>query len=155
MNNKGSEAALIREQLAGIFAQVKGLKTNRKRGWIRSIRKALGMSGKQLAARIEVEPPRITEMEKAELSGNLTLRSLQRAAEAMDCDLIYAIIPKSSLEETLRRQASWAARRRMENVSHTMLLEGQSLESGEEEKILGEKTTELLNELPRWLWDSK
>jgi len=154
MKNKGSETALIREQLAVFFEQIKGLKKAGHRGWIRSIRKSLGMSAKQLATRIEVEPPRITEMEKSEINGNITLRSLRRAAEAMDCELFYALIPKTSLEETMRRQALLTARQRMEKVSHTMLLEGQALGRGEEARILEQKAKELMRDVPRWLWDS-
>lgn len=155
MLEKGHKAAVIREQLSVTTEPLKALKKPNRPGWIRSIREALGMSGKQLAFRIQVEPPRITEMEKAEATGNITLRSLRRAAEAMDCDLVYALVPKTNLNQTLQTQALQTVQKRMDRVSHTMLLEGQFIGKGKEQKMLEEKAQELVRDLPRWLWDSK
>lgn len=50
-------------------------------GWIRAIRDALGMTSQQLATRMGVTQPRITELEQAEAAGRVTLSSLQRAAD--------------------------------------------------------------------------
>ena len=55
------------------------------RGWIRAIREALGMTTEHLAKRIGVSQPRVIEIEKAEVSGSITLKTLQRAANALDC----------------------------------------------------------------------
>jgi predicted DNA-binding mobile mystery protein A len=72
------------------------------RGWIHSIRSGLGISGVQMAQKMGVQPPRIIEMEKGELDGALTLKTLERAAEAMGYCLIYALVPKvETLEGSL------------------------------------------------------
>jgi len=53
------------------------------KGWVKAIREALGMSTEQLATRTGVTKPRVYEIEKAEVSGSITLNSLKRAAHAL------------------------------------------------------------------------
>ena len=72
-------------------------------GWIRAIREALGMSRNQLAKRLGIA--RLNNLEGNEVSGGVTLARLQRAANALGCRLVYALVPKSSLEETVKLQA--------------------------------------------------
>ncbi|MBK8840867.1 MAG: helix-turn-helix domain-containing protein [Hyphomonadaceae bacterium] len=73
------------------------------RGWIKAIREALGMTTAQLAARMGVAQPRITELEKREAGRVVTLQSLERAAEALDCRLVYILVPNDSLEGPAKR----------------------------------------------------
>lgn len=113
------------------------------------------MSGKQLAGRIDVDVSRVAEMEKAETQGNITLKSLRRAAEAMECELVYALVPKTTLEDTLRVQAEKKAKQHMQIVAHTMRLEDQGLSQESDAKQVVKMVNEWLNDPPRWLWDSK
>ena len=122
-------------------------------GWIRSIRMALGMSSKQLADRMHVKPPRITELENAEIQGNITLKSLRRAAEALDCEVVYALVPRSDLESILKTQAHKVAQRNLGNVAHTMLLEKQSLSERENARQMARMVAEWIKDPPRWMWD--
>jgi predicted DNA-binding mobile mystery protein A len=157
MQKQKRQNQLIQGQISQNLAKLAPLREMQHpgKGWIRSIRQALGMSGRQLAERMGVEPPRITEMEKAEAGGTLTLRTLRRAAEALDCRLVYALVPNTSLEDTLRRQATTAARERLKRVSHSMRLEDQALSSREEAELLRERAEELMREMPRSLWDAR
>lgn len=149
-----ANSARIREQLDASLKNFKGLREIRPiKGWIRSIREALGMSGRQLSERMQVQGSRITEMEKAETHGNITLKSLRRAAEAMDCELVYAFLPKTDLETLLRLQAEKAAKKKLESVRHTMHLEDQGLTVREDVMQLAEMAEEWSKEPPRWLWD--
>jgi predicted DNA-binding mobile mystery protein A len=149
-------SAKIREQVEGVLQDLSALTTRKPfKGWIRSIREALGMSGRQLAERIQVEVSRIPEMEKAETHGNITLKSLRRAAEAMDCELVYAFIPKTTLESNLRTQAEKAARSKLNPVAHTMRLEEQGLSAKEDGKQIAKMVEEWIKDPPHWLWDSK
>jgi predicted DNA-binding mobile mystery protein A len=75
------------------------------RGWLRAIRDSLGMTAAQLAARLKVSQPRIVEMEKAEQRGAITLDTLERATRALDCTLVYALVPNGSLDGLVRKQA--------------------------------------------------
>lgn len=111
------------------------------------------MSGRQLAARIHVETSRIPEMEKSEVQGGITLKSLRRAAEAMDCELVYALVPKATLDATLRMQAGKAARNKLDPIDHTMRLEEQGLSGEENSKQVSRMVEGWLEDPPRWLWD--
>lgn len=97
------------------------------RGWLRAIREALGMTVRQLASRMGAAPSRITALEKAEVTGATTLKSLRAAAEAMDCTLVYALVPTSSLEDMVRERARLRAEEELRRVHHTMTLENQAL----------------------------
>lgn len=95
------------------------------KGWIRAIRDALGMTGVQLAARMGVRPQTVEAMEKSEAGGSIQLSTLRRAAEAMDCTLVYALVPNSSLENAVNQRARKIAVRDLQRVAHTMKLEAQ------------------------------
>ena len=68
------------------------------KGWIRALRDALGMTGAQLGARIGIRPQTVESIEKSEAAGTIQLNTLRRAAEALDCTLVYALVPNTSLE---------------------------------------------------------
>ena len=95
------------------------------KGWIRAIRDALGMSGPQLARRLDVTAQTIERIEKSEAADTIQLRTLRRAAEALDCTLVYAFIPNTSLEAMVNTRAREIALRDLGRVSHTMKLEAQ------------------------------
>lgn len=134
------------------FSEVKHVQPPIK-GWIRAVREALGMSGKQLAKRLQVSQPRVFKLEQDEPAGALTLRTMQQTAEALDCVFVYALVPRSSMEETVRTQAMLVAAERMQRVSHTMLLEAQGLSPAEQQDSLDAAVEELVRETPRELWD--
>ncbi len=94
-------------------------------GWVRAIRDALGMSAAALAFRMGVTGPAVRALENTEVEGGARLSSLRRAAEAMDCTLVYAFIPNSSLEQAVDRQAASVLDEQMRRVSQTMALEAQ------------------------------
>lgn len=96
-------------------------------GWVKAIREALGMSAAQLAGRLGVSRQRIHDLEKAELHGGITLTSLRAAAEALDCTLVYALVPTSSLTSMVEQKARQVAQRDLAFIDQTMALEGQAL----------------------------
>jgi len=96
------------------------------RGWLRAIRDAIGMSGQQYADRLGVAWQSMADLEASEASGTITLNSLRRAAAALNCRLVYAIVPDaSSLEEVVNARAREIALRDLSRVDQTMRLEGQ------------------------------
>ena len=97
------------------------------KGWIRAIRDALAMSGVQLAKRLKVSPQTVEAMEKSEAAGTVQLNTLKRAAEALDCTLVYALVPRTSLENTVKNRARQIANAALARVSHTMKLEDQDI----------------------------
>ena len=98
-------------------------------GWVRAIRDALGMTAAQLASRMGVTGPAVRGLEYTELDGGARLSSLRRAAEAMDCTLVYAFMPNTSLQQTVERQAQGILDEQMKRVSQTMALEAQEGEA--------------------------
>ena len=97
-------------------------------GWIRSVRKALGMSVRQLAIRMGMTQQAVSQLEASELDDSVTLKTLRKAAEAMGCQLVYAIIPvDGSLQDIVRGQATQKAKEIVTAVDHTMQLEAQGV----------------------------
>jgi len=154
---KSKHRQIMREQLDSTFAQLSNLKGLQPpvKGWLRSIREALGMSGKQLGARVGVSQPRIVQIEKDEVSGAVTMNTMRQAAEAMDCVFVYAVVPRSSLKETIRNQAYKVAETRLSRTSHAMFLEDQQVTYDERRKMLEAKIDELAREMPNDFWTQK
>jgi predicted DNA-binding mobile mystery protein A len=120
------------------------------RGWIKAIREALGMSTAQLAKRLGIRQPSIVAIEQSEAKGAIQLSTLRRVAAALDCTLVYALVPNKPLEQTIRYRARLFARRRLEPVEHSMLLEDQKVTR----KDMDARIEEILRETnPRKFWD--
>ncbi|MBV9977815.1 MAG: mobile mystery protein A [Hyphomicrobiales bacterium] len=125
------------------------------RGWIRAIRDALGMTTVQLARRLGVSQPRITELEKSELSGSISMRSLRRAAEALGCQVVYVLVPNKPLEMVLRQRAESLASEHSGAVEHSMRLEAQAVHGGRASEELHSERVENLLRHPARLWDDE
>lgn len=95
-------------------------------GWIKAIREALGMTATHLAQKLGVTTSTAIRLEASEADDAITLGSLRRAAQALDCELVYALVPKQSLGDTLQTRAYDLARQQMAAISHSMALEAQS-----------------------------
>lgn len=154
---KAKRTRLILEQLDTALMAYSALKSAPAplRGWIKAIRTALGMSGKQFAARLGVSQPRVGILERDEVSGVVSLNTMRKAAEALDCVFVYAIVPRASLAESVGKAAAALARERLRGVSHTMMLEGQQLSRPEMDKVSEAAVDELVNAMPKQLWDKR
>ena len=113
------------------------------------------MTGKQLADRLSVRQPRIPILEKDEISGAVSLKTMRQAAEALDCVFVYALVPRSTLENTIREQVRQIAIERMKRTTHTMILEDQQLQEPERQKMLQSMIEDLVREMPKELWSVK
>ncbi len=146
---------LIREQLDASLQRLSPLLdvTAPPKGWIRAIRDALGMTAKQLADRLDVAQQAVARIEKEELAGSVTIKTMRRIAERLDCVFVYGVVPRTSLEETVSRQAKKVATRRLAQASQTMSLENQALSRRENEQALSDLADELIRTLPSDLWN--
>ncbi len=123
-------------------------------GWVATIRRALGMSSAHLAARMRISRQSLEALEAREVAGTATVDALRRAAEALDCDLVYALIPRQgSLDVMVTAQARRLAERLVGRAGHTMTLEQQTVAVSETEQQIAVLTRRLLAEWPRGLWD--
>jgi len=124
-----------------------------RHGWIRAIRQALGMTTPQLARRVGATRQAVVDLERREVLGTATLGALRRAAEALDCEVVYAVVPRTALREMRKRQARRQAERQLGNVAHSMRLEAQDVAAGEHRQQVAERADSLLRTWSRALWD--
>jgi predicted DNA-binding mobile mystery protein A len=113
------------------------------RGWIHAIRRALGMSATEMGRRMQLTQSRVSQIERGEVDGTITISTLERAAAALDCQLRYVLLPNTSLETIVQRQAFARAAQIMGVTVHQMELEDQRPES----RILSEQLKSLATEL--------
>lgn len=145
---------LARKHLDRLFdqARVDSLRRRPPKGWIRAIRDALGLTVRQLAVRMGKTHSVLLRLERSETADTISLASLRAAAEAMDCQLVYAIIPNRRLEEIAERRARAQAGAHLARVNHSMGLEDQALtpeDLAEEQERL---TADILNRGGSALW---
>ncbi|GGJ82659.1 transcriptional regulator [Pilimelia anulata] len=95
-------------------------------GWIRAIRDALGMSAADLSRRMGVSGATVSDIERSERDGRVRLDTLGRAADALDCDLVYVLVPRTGLDDFVRRTAMRRVREQVAAVDRGMDLEAQS-----------------------------
>jgi len=95
----------------------------------------------------------VTTLEQRERAGTVTMASLARVANALDCDVAYALVPRRGLQTTVERQARAVARSQIARVAHTMALEQQGVSSGESAEQERELSERLLYDMPRSLWN--
>lgn len=120
------------------------------RGWVKAIREALGMSTSQLAKRLGMKQPSVVSLEQSEARGTIELATLRRVAEALNCTLVYALIPNQPLEQTLRDRARLYAGHLLNPIEHSMMLEDQKVKRQDVEA----RIDEILRETsPRKFWD--
>jgi predicted DNA-binding mobile mystery protein A len=124
------------------------------KGWLRAIRDALGMTTGQYAERLNVKQPRIIALEKSEMDETASLATMRRAAEALGCRFVYAIVPEKPLDQMLREQAALTADVQLRRTNHTMRLESQGMTEADFESARERLIDELLRGNIRRLWDA-
>lgn len=137
-----------------VFGQAKA-EPRPKSGWIRAIREALGMTTSQLAQRMGIQQSGVSLLEQREVAKTISLETLERAAQALNCKVIYAVVPDESLEKIVDNQALESAKRILQKTLHTMELESQSTGAAETQLHLQELSTEIKNKLDSRLWGTK
>ena len=123
------------------------------RGWIRAIRDALGMTTRQYSARLGLVQSGVVRLERGEVDETITLANLRRAAEALNCQLIYAIVPNEPLTSMLRKRAEEKADEQLQRVGHSMRLENQELAAADYARQRELLIDGLLRGNLRRLWD--
>ena len=153
--NKGKK--LRRRQLDTLYSQLAPL-TNRSipsQGWIRDIREALGLSPTQFARLLGISRQAFQKLEASEEKQTIELATLRRLAEAVNCRVVYAVIPNQpgGLEGILQERALKAATKLVNKVSRTMALEDQAIAKKERDQQIREVADELIRNLDKRLWE--
>jgi predicted DNA-binding mobile mystery protein A len=144
---------LARRRLDERFAQVKPLAglPRPHRGWIRAIRDALGMTSNEMAHRMGVIQQNIVQVETNEVNDRIQLGTLRQAANALNCDLVYVLLPRTSLEDAVNTQARRKAERILGPVAHHSRLEDQSLTAQQTQLQVDELADKLVDRRGLWL----
>jgi predicted DNA-binding mobile mystery protein A len=139
-------AAQARRELDRKFdtANLEPIQARPRSGWIRAIRGALGMSQAVLAERLGVSPAAVNKLERAELHGGITTAKLAEVASALDCTLVYALVPNSTLEQTVKTQARALAARLLGYAARTMALEAQDIDDDRQREAVERHARQLL-----------
>lgn len=142
---------LQRKQLDARLTNLPSLEPPRG-GWIRTIRQSLGMTMRQMGSRLKISAQGVRDIEQRERSETITVAKLRQAAQALNCELRFVLIPRQSLETTIRKQAAIKAQEERNRLIHTMRLEAQS--EGVEQALNESKAIERwLSERAARLWD--
>lgn len=146
---------IIREQYQSKLSQLIDINKviRPKEGWVRTLRKALGMSSPQLAKRLGMSKSQASQMERMEVEDRITLKQLRRVADSLDCDLMYALVPRKPIESMLRDRAREKAKQLVGKTDVQMKLEAQQLSNEQLEVQIEMETERLLREMPRNLWE--
>jgi predicted DNA-binding mobile mystery protein A len=123
-------------------------------GWIMTLRKTLGITLEQMGNKLGVTKQNVMLMEKRELEGNITLKSLKEMGNAIDMQLVYGFVPKDgSIDALIERKALELATKIVMRASQTMKLEDQENSKLRLQKAIAERTAQIKNEMPKLLWD--
>jgi predicted DNA-binding mobile mystery protein A len=136
---------LARKKLEGL--------TTPSEGWLRTVRKALGMSGAQLGRKLDVTRGAVSINEKAELSGGITIKTMQQMAESMGCRFVYAVVPETDVEDILIKRARLKAMKRVRKASVHMALENQLVAEGKLVAEVERLAQEMIETSPSDLWN--
>ncbi|UXS43036.1 mobile mystery protein A (plasmid) [Agrobacterium tumefaciens] len=123
-------------------------------GWVAVVRKALAMSGAQLARRMGVSKSAIYQVERLEPEGGVTLRQMDKLAEALGCRFVYAIVPDGLIEDMVARQARSKAEATIRRASAHMALEQQTLPTEQITAEIERLANELIRTMPSDFWDA-
>ncbi len=123
---------LIRKGLDQRVAALKSTAAHAQRparGWLRAVREAIGLKQETVARTIGVTRPSYRDLESSEARGSISLSSLTRAAEAMDCELVYFLVPRAAVAKTFGELALRhdSAMKHLHASEHSMALEGQAV----------------------------
>ncbi len=128
--------------------------TKPDKGWINTIRNALGMSARSLGDRIGLSQPRVALIEKGEVDGSISIKTLEKAAHGLGCRVVYVLVPEEgTLQEMREKQALKKARQINQYTEHHMALEEQATDSNFKEQSVKNMADEDLRNWPRNFWD--
>ncbi len=146
------KANLRRRQIDEILSKYRDLPFFKK-GYIREIRDALQMSSPQLAKLLGISESTVRGLEQSERNGTITLNSLEKVGKALNCRLVYALVPETTLDKTIKQRAQMIAERDFLQVNRSMELEDQSLKINEQAALLNDQVQYLVQNAGRRLWD--
>ena len=125
-----------------------------ERGWINTIRTSLNMTMAQLGAKLNITRQGVKRIEESEASGSITLNSLKDVANAMDLNLVYALVPKNgNIDDLIQSKAEKLAQKIVLRTNQNMKLEDQGIGDEKLAKSIKELAVEIKHDMKKSLWD--
>lgn len=122
------------------------------RGWLKEIREALGRTERQQAERLGISGSTLHKSEQSEAEERITLGQLRKLADGLNCELVYALVPRKPLTEVVQDRAKELAKEEVYGVAHTMSLEDQRPTDERIQKQVARRAEELLRGKWSDLW---
>jgi predicted DNA-binding mobile mystery protein A len=122
------------------------------RGWLKEIREALGRTERQQAERLGLSGSTLHKSEQSEAEERISLGQLRKLADGLDCQLVYALVPRKPLTEVVQDRATQLAKEEVYGVAHTMGLEDQRPTDERIQKQVARRAEELLRGKWSNLW---
>lgn len=122
-------------------------------GWLRAMRRVLGMSLKDMADRLGSAPSSVSRLELSEQKGTIQLDSLRRAAEVLNCELAYVLIPREPLDTFVEERRRVVAKQLNAKVRTHMALEGQDTSDARLDEWREDRAAALVSD--RQLWKTR
>ena len=98
------------------------------KGWIRAMREAMGVSAGEVGRILGTSRQLPLQFEKAEAEDTITLKSLRSVARALDCELVYALVPKAgSKQKPIEARTRTAGRKPVPGAKRTMVLKSKAV----------------------------
>lgn len=131
------ETVVRKQVMAKILDAMKvKVPTPPKSGWIRTIREALGMSGAQFGERLQLTRNQVSILERKEVAGTITLNQLQELAEGLNADVVYAVVPRKTIEDTIEERATEIAHAMLKMSQQNMFLEAQQISKEKQDELI-------------------
>jgi predicted DNA-binding mobile mystery protein A len=153
---EGLRRRIEREEIDRLFQQYPLLRVHlqpAKGGWLRTIRSALGMTATQLGRRIGVSQNAVSEAERSEAEGRITLNTLRKIAAGLNCEVAYALVPRAELDIIVYNSANQAAHRLVGDAAQGMALENQATDASAQAAEVGAVRENLIAAGSNKIWD--
>jgi predicted DNA-binding mobile mystery protein A len=122
------------------------------RGWLKEIREALGRTERQQAARLGITGSTLHKSEQSEADERISLGQLRKLADGLNCELVYALVPRTPLPDVVQDRATQLAKDEVYGVAHTMGLEDQRPADARIQKQVARRVDDLLRGKWSDLW---
>ena len=123
-------------------------------GWINTVRVSLGMSLAQMGKKMKMTAQGVRELENREVNGSISLKNLDKAAQALGLKLNYGFYnPGKNLEEMINCSARGAAEKIVMRTHRRIDLEDQANSKSRLKRAIKEKTIELVDKKAQSIWD--
>ncbi|WP_372767390.1 helix-turn-helix domain-containing protein [Lutibacter sp.] len=134
------------------FYEIKNIEVP-ERGWVYTIRTALNMTLQQLGHKLKITIQGVKDIEKRELSGSISIKSLKEVAKALDMQFVYGFVSNhNSIEKFIELKAMELAKKMVLN-SLNAASENKELSEADIQREIEDFASEIKREIPKSLWD--